>query len=344
VDTLFFFLSGENNTLPASEIKAILEAEGFHYEVLNHLDQVLRLRVGQKALPSLTRRLAYTKFVGFELFMCKDELKEILNSISSCSQPIFNEKTTFAVRVKHVKSWAPHINSESLEKKIGGLILKENSKSTVDLQNPEITLFGILTNGYFIFGIRLAQITAKSFNQRSPKFKPFFHPTAMKAKLARGMVNLSQSKVGDLVFDPFTGTGSILIEAALIGSRILGVDVRRSVARGALRNFRHFDLNSEGIIVADSRHPPLIGVDCIVTDPPYGRSSITLKRKPAQIIEEMLTATYDLLKPQKRICLAAPNTLQVSRIAKAVGYTYLESHFVFVHRSLLREILVLQKR
>lgn len=344
MDNLFFLLSGENNSLPASEIKAILEAEGYFYQVVAHLDQVLRLKTDRKAIPSLTRRVAFTKFCGFELFTCTGELNEIFSSLTSCLDPILNEKTTFAVRVKRVKSWAPNIDSELLEKKIGAIILKQKPTCSVNLQNPAITLLGVFTNGYFIFGIKLAEIIAKPFNERSPKFKPYFHPTAMKAKLARGMVNLGQSKVGGLVFDPFTGTGSILIEAALIGSRILGVDVRRHVVRGAFQNIRHFNLSSEGLIVADSRHPPIISVDCIVTDPPYGRSSTTLKRKPEQIFEEMLTAVYDLLEPQKRICLAAPTTLQVSQIGKAIGYDHLESHLVFVHRSLTREIIVLQKR
>ena len=40
---LFFLLSGENESLPAAEVKAILEAEGYSYADAEEFDQVLRL-------------------------------------------------------------------------------------------------------------------------------------------------------------------------------------------------------------------------------------------------------------------------------------------------------------
>ena len=36
---LFFLLSGEHESLPVSELKAILETEGYVYKVLEKLDQ-----------------------------------------------------------------------------------------------------------------------------------------------------------------------------------------------------------------------------------------------------------------------------------------------------------------
>jgi tRNA G10 N-methylase Trm11 len=41
VPKLFFLLSGENPTMPASEAKAILETEGYPYAVTELMDQVL---------------------------------------------------------------------------------------------------------------------------------------------------------------------------------------------------------------------------------------------------------------------------------------------------------------
>ena len=40
---LFFLLSGAHQTLPISEVQAILEAEGYNYQILDKLTQVLRL-------------------------------------------------------------------------------------------------------------------------------------------------------------------------------------------------------------------------------------------------------------------------------------------------------------
>jgi tRNA (guanine10-N2)-dimethyltransferase len=157
------------------------------------------------------------------------------------------------------------------------------------------------------------------------------------------MVNLTKPKTGELILDPCCGTGSMLIEAALIGCRVLGLDIQRRMVRGSLKNLSYFNINPEGIIVADASKPPITKVDCVVTDPPYGRSATTLKRTTKQIIEEVLTAVSDMLDKGKRVCIAAPKTLSVGSIGVDLGYKHLESHFAYVHRTLTREIAVFEK-
>lgn len=145
------------------------------------------------------------------------------------------------------------------------------------------------------------------------------------------------------MFDPFCGTGSTLIEASLIGCRVLGVDVQRRMARGTVRNLNHFRVRSEGIVVADVRWSPITRVDCVVTDPPYGTSSTTLKRTTRQIVEELLVAADEMLVKGSRVCMASPRTLSIAKIGTTHGYKHLESHFVYVHRSLTREVVVFEK-
>jgi tRNA (guanine10-N2)-dimethyltransferase len=154
---------------------------------------------------------------------------------------------------------------------------------------------------------------------------------------------LAHPKAGNVVLDPFCGTGTMLIEAALIGCRVIGLDVQRRMARGTLRNMRHFEVEPEGIIVTDARTLPIDRFDCVVTDPPYGTSSTTLKRTTKQIIEEILAAVHGLLERNRRICIAAPKRLNIVQTGIALGYKHIESHFVYVHRSLTREIIVFEK-
>jgi tRNA (guanine10-N2)-dimethyltransferase len=99
----------------------------------------------------------------------------------------------------------------------------------------------------------------------------------------------------------------------------------------------------EGVVVADMRSPPLTKVDCVVTDPPYGISSTTLKRTTRQIVEELLVAVDGMLSKGRRVCMASPRTLKIGQIGTTLGYKYVESHFVYVHRSLTREIVVFEK-
>jgi tRNA (guanine10-N2)-dimethyltransferase len=84
-------------------------------------------------------------------------------------------------------------------------------------------------------------------------------------------------------------------------------------------------------------------MDCVVTDPPYGVSSTTLKRTTKQLVEELLVSVYGMLKKGQRVCVASPRTLKIMEIGVALKYKFLESHFVYVHRSLTREIAVFEK-
>jgi len=344
VAKLFFLLSGEHETLPASELKAILEAEDYAFKPLEKLDQALRLEAELDCIEAIKRRAAFTRICGLELFSCEAETSKIVKATHSISlNEVLDNGESFVVRIKRVKNYAAKIDVMALERKLGKLVLKEKTKAKVKLKNPDKTFVGILTDEKFIFGVKLAEIAPKPFVERRPKKKPFFHPSAMAAKLARCMVNLAKPKTGELLFDPFCGTGSTLIEAALIGCRVLGLDIQRRMVRGSLKNLAYFNIKPEGVIVADARNTPITKIDCVVTDPPYGRSATTRKRTTKQIVEEVLMTVHGMLDNGRRVCMAAPKTLNIGHIGTDLGYKHLESHFVYVHRGLTREVAVFEK-
>lgn len=341
---LFFVLSGEHPTLPFSELKAILEAEGHDYQVLEELPQVLRLEADIGDVRSIEFRSAMTRVCALELLGCSADAEEILKMTRSTSLNEFIQKgESFAVRVRRVRETAPHLLSVELERKLGELILKEAKGVKVDLANPQKTFFGVLTDDKFIFGLKIADISPKTFAQRRPRKRPFFHPSAMPPKLARCMVNLAKPKSGDLVLDPFCGTASMLIEAGLIRCRVLGLDAKRRMVKGSLRNLLHYGVRPEGMIVADALKSPTIKTDCIVTDPPYGRSATTLGRETCQIIKYYLSTLQDYLANGRRVCVAAPKSVKACMLGEELGLKHVESHFVYVHRSLTREIAVFER-
>ncbi len=157
------------------------------------------------------------------------------------------------------------------------------------------------------------------------------------------MVNLAHGTTGGYVLDPFCGTGTAIIESTLVGCRAVGLDVVRKMTKGALRNIRHFNLSSEGIILADARKLPLCRVDCVVTDPPYGRSATTLGSNTKVIVEGIFASAYTALGKGQRICIASPKTICIAKIGESLGYRHLESHFAYVHRTLTREVAVFEK-
>jgi tRNA G10 N-methylase Trm11 len=50
-----------------------------------------------------------------------------------------------------------------------------------------------------------------------------------------------------------------------------------------------------------------------------------------------------MLGKDSHVCMAAPKTIGISQIGTALGYRHVDSHFVYVHRSLTREIAVFKK-
>lgn len=341
---LFFSLSGEHESLPFSELKTILETEGYDYRVIEKLDQVVRLKASPNCVGALERRAAFTRLCALELLTCNAEVGSIVSALRSVDlNKVLKESESFAVRVKHVREYSREINGMTLEGKIGELILRNVPQARANLKKPDKTFIGILTNGNFVFGLKLGEIAARPFVERRPRKRPFFHPSAMQAKLARCMVNLAKVKSGELVVDPFCGTGSMLIEAALMGCHVLGVDIQRRMARGSLKNLLHFMTTPDGIIIADVRNLPIKRADGVVTDPPYGISSTTLKRTTKQLVEELLISVHGMLAKGRRVCLASPKTLKIGNVGAALGYRHLESHLVYVHRSLTREVAVFEK-
>ncbi len=344
MNKLFFLLSGEHPTLPFSELKAILEAEGHVYQVLEELSQVLRVKADVESVKSIGFRSAMTRVCGVELLCCAADAEEIFQMVRSTPLEEFIQKgESFAVRVRRVKESAPHLLSVELERKLGELILNKAKGVKVDLANPQKTFFGVLTDNKFMFGLKIAEISPRPFTQRRPRKRPFFHPSVMPPKLARCMVNLAKPRVGDLVLDPFCGTASMLIEAGLIRCRVLGLDVKHRMVKGSLDNLLHCGVEPEGVIVADALKPPTIKTDCIVTDPPYGRLATTIGRETRQIIKDSLLTLQDCLVKERRICIAAPKSVKAGMLGEEQGLNHVESHFVYVHGSLTREIAVFER-
>jgi tRNA (guanine10-N2)-dimethyltransferase len=345
VPKLFFLLSGENETLPAAEVLAILEAEGYRYTDVEELDQVLRLASELESVKLVQVRSAYTRVCAQELFVAEANMVDIAKVTSETDfSGVLKEGESFVVRVNRIKNYADaDLNTMALEVKLGAQILSQAPGAKVNLKNPDKTFIGVITDDKLLLGLKLTEITSKTFSERRPRKKPFFHPSAMPSKMARCMINLAHAKAESVLLDPFCGTGTSLIEATFIGCRAVGVDAQRRMVLGTKKNLSHFNISAEGLIWADSRKIPLKKVDAIVTDPPYGRSSSTLKSTTKQLVLEVLAASFQLLGVGQRICIASPKTLDITRLGVELGFRHVESHFAYIHATLTREIAVFEK-
>lgn len=73
--------------------------------------------------------------------------------------------------------------------------------------------------------LKLANGQRHLIKEMSLKTRKFIGNTSMDAQLSLLMANQALIKTNDLVFDPFVGTGSLLVSAAKFGAYVLGSDI-----------------------------------------------------------------------------------------------------------------------
>ncbi|PHU05016.1 hypothetical protein BC332_25838 [Capsicum chinense] len=166
----------------------------------------------------------------------------------------------------------------------------------VSLKNPDHTFWLIETGDYdsnnglppiagrrIFFGREIGAADRKLMPTYQLKSRNFLGPTAMDAEMAFLMANQAQAKAGRLVYDPFVGTGSILVAATHYGAIIMGADIDirvvrdgRGPDRNVWSNFKQYGLPMPIALLRADNNLPLwrLGLkevfDAIVCDPPYG--------------------------------------------------------------------------
>ncbi|XP_071957477.1 tRNA (guanine(10)-N(2))-methyltransferase homolog isoform X2 [Antedon mediterranea] len=199
-----------------------------------------------------------------------------------------------------------------------------NFKGPVNLTNPDNMFFlyedyGINPNTapdepYSVyFGRWICDGQRKLADTYSVKKRHFIGNTSMDAALSFIMANQARITPNSFVFDPFVGTGSLLISAAHFGAYVMGADINYETIHGCGKssrtnqiyrgkdeniraNLRQYGLEHSyiDVLMADFscnvwREQPMF--DAIITDPPYGIRESTRKigsKKEAKIEEEHL--------------------------------------------------------
>jgi tRNA (guanine10-N2)-methyltransferase len=178
-------------------------------------------------------------------------------------------------------------------------VLTERVK--VDLKNPTLNLFifeqmrsrnNIENELVQVFFAREVAINSNSLqNDFCLKKRKFLNTTSMDPCLSFVMANMALCRRSSIVFDPFVGSGSVLVSCAEFGSVCCGSDYDPRVfhdAESSIRdNFAQYGFPSRflGVIRADFSQKFFQRremFDAIVTDPPYGvREGIKkIGRKP----------------------------------------------------------------
>lgn len=310
-------LSGEGTTIPAAEAKALFLA----YDPEAKFSQPERrlIIVDSKAEPwPVARRVAFARRVGL-----------LLDDPADASG-LLKGKT---VRLSAFRTTAsrPVVEPASL---LRGLDCQ------VDLESPDYEVT-VVDGERRYFALTIPREMVQGWRLRSPRRRAYFHPSAIFPKLSRALVNLTRCVEGQVVLDPFAGTGSILLEAAQAGMRPLAVDQTEAMTRGSLANMKKFAQSWLGVIRADAFALPLTRVDAIATDAPYGRASSTRGSGPAPVVQRALERFPQVLRSGNRFVMMHPQDVPVHGTAELALE---EEHSLYVHKKLTRAITILRKK
>ncbi len=315
---LLFELSGEHPTLPAAELESVGTV----------LEQVPQVAIAECPVPSRTQRLALTHTVMEYLGQSAASEGDILTLVQGLN---LSPRTPFRVRVKKMQSAPIALSQLRLERQIGASIT-----GSVSLNHPEEEFRLLVTGACAYLGRVLYRIDRGAFLYRDPLRRPFFHPGVMLPRFARAMVNLSLVQPGDLLIDPFCGTGGILLEARLVGADICGADADVRMVAGARQNIPHAD-----IVVADAIRMPYCDqmADAVVSDLPYGQSVGVRAPDIDVLYTGSLQDVYRVLRHGRRAVLISHRDIR----HLVVPFSLLQYHEQRVHKSLTRRIMVLKK-
>ena len=342
-----FILSGEHDTLPQAEVKAILEAEGFPFVLLENQNRTVLAKVSPAGAKRVVQRAA---LVNNATTVEMKETSDVPNILHSLKELDFSRwlqpKAKFGVKVTRVQRESSPIDVDALQSEIGSIIWQSlDGRVKVDLKHPDVLFLGVIVGEWFFFGLHLASRNRGGFAERRSPLRPFFVPSAIHPKSARMMVNLSRATPGNLFLDPFCGTGGLLLEAANIGCVSIGVDINSMILAGCRENLEHYLVPFNGVL-GDARTPPISSgvVNAIATDPPYGRSSSTKGAKVSSLIQSSLESLASMLGSGRYLCLALPLKHYTEDIIPLDAFHVRETHTMRIHRSLRRFILVLQRK
>ena len=336
--------SQEHPELPLAELKAVMECENIKADINVICEGLVVLSdISEDDIDEyykiLTKRLGYTHEVH-ELIH-KSSVDTIDEDVSLIDWHKYIDEN-FAVRVKRFNS---KVDTVAAERKIGSLILDNCDDIKVKLKEPNSLIRVVAFENTLYIAIERIKLNKKHFVESKPHKRPFFYPGSMSPKLARCMVNLSRVKAGQLLLDPFCGTGGILIEAGLIGCKVVGSDIYWKMKNGAAINLDYFGITDYRTFNIDVRELKMYEkVASVVTDPPYGISTSTGDIEGNDIFKEFFISIYDNMKDDAYLCMASPHYVDLKPIADEIGFDIVEQYGIKMHRSLTRIISVIKKK
>jgi len=298
-------LSKQNTALSRAEAEMYCDVKG------RLVGNYLILDSGKR---HLEKKLAYTKSVG-KLGFClkrKVRLEEIKNLVGGSYCFRFVDVQTDIK--KELLTFTKHINQK------------------VSLNKPDTTLIFIQAGNSLLCVVNPAKNIEK-YESRRAHLRPSLHPSSMHPRLSRAFVNLTGIQSG-VLYDPFCGSGGILIEAGLRGLTCAGSDISQIMLKRSSINCKHYGVNP--ILFVQDALEIKRKYKFIATDLAYGKSTIFQD----DLVKKFFERLPSILGKRAVIGVTSSfNNKDIPLELKVVSqFSY------YLHRTLSKKILVLEKQ
>ncbi|MBU1992297.1 MAG: DNA methyltransferase [Patescibacteria group bacterium] len=129
-------------------------------------------------------------------------------------------------------------------------------------------------------------------------------------KLAQMMINLSGAKPGQKIWDPFCGSGTVLMEGLLMGMNVIGSDINGKAVKDSDKNLKwldhHFKFNGEWEVLEHDACNTLDGIkpDVIITETYLGPALFKFpgEQNTKKCLSEVGEIVYEFLQNLEQKC------------------------------------------
>ncbi|MCS7121942.1 MAG: tRNA (guanine(6)-N2)-methyltransferase [Archaeoglobaceae archaeon] len=331
-------------------------------EEIKNYGKVLEIRRGRVIfeapkgfIPKLNAQLRCAERVVALIDRGKFKSLDELYSIVKSHDYDFIKGKSFAVRCTRVGSHnftSIDVSRVAGQAVIDSFLEKHRERLKVNLDEPDVIVrVDVIDDEYFL-GI---DTTGEGLHKRW--WRVYNHPAHLNAIIACAMVKLAGWKFEESLIDPMCGSGTILIEAAMLG---------RNISPGKNRDFAYFKILGEKVEVSEENNKimNLKGVekfkkhvdgakanaekagvldtivfevgdalklegtyDCIVTNPPYG---LRVSRKGAieKLYDGLCRAVKRCMHENSRFVVITSEFRLMSFLAEKNGLNVFHERFV----------------
>ncbi len=256
---------------------------------------------------------------------------------------------------------------KATRKKIGGELMLQSGEKVKNLSSEKLIdeqYFLFEEKGKNYFGRITEKINYEEIEKRDMEKPVRRQELSISPRLAKIMINLSQTGEREILVDCFCGIGVILQEALIQNIKVIGIDRDTNAIEGAKQNLEWagFPKDDYKLINFDSRKVKIEHAKAIATEPDLGDilKKIPTKQKAKEIIQEyenLMNAVLNNLQKNisGRIVFTAPliNALKeriscnIENILNKTGLILVEGFPIPDFRQgqfVGREIFVLEKK